>query len=287
MMTKKLLFGVAAAAGALGAVAALRRRPGRSRRPATPATAAITGASSGIGAAFARKLAGLGYDLVLVARREDRLAALAEELERAYGIRAEIVAADLVREDDVERVAARLAALPDLELLVNNAGAGGEGRFCEADIGPQLDMIRLHVLASVRLAHAALPGMVERGRGGIINVASLMGFMALPGNVQYCATKGYLITFSRALALELAGTGVRVQALCPGLTHTEFHDDLRKFDKTKFPAILWMRAEAVVDASLQGLARGETVCIPGFGNRLLVMLGSSPLATSAIRLFLR
>ncbi len=287
MTTKKLLFGLGAAAGAIGAVAALRGRTRGSLRPPRSATALVTGASSGIGAAFARRLAAEGYDLVLVARRADRLAALAAELEGTYGIHAETLIADLVAEDAVERVAGTLAAVPDLELLVSNAGVGTEGRFYKADIGPQLNMIRLHVLASVRLAHAALPGMVERGRGGIINVASLAGFMALPGNVQYCATKGYLISFSKALALEMAGTGVRVQALCPGFTHTELHDGLQKFDKAKSPAILWMPAEAVVDASLRGLARGETVCIPGLGNRLLVALGSSPLATPAIRLFLR
>ena len=287
MSTKKLLFGVGAAAGAVAALMLMRRKPQRLPKPSGSATALITGASSGIGAAFARKLAALGYDLTLVARRGDRLAALAAELEAAYGIRAEVLIADLTDEDDVERVAGAIAAIPSLELLVNNAGMGAEGRFYQADIGPQLDMIRLHVLASVRLARAALPGMVDRGRGGIINVASVAGFMALPENVNYCATKGYLITFSKALQLELAGTGVRVQALCPGFTHTEFHDDLREFDKARTPKILWMPAEAVVEASLRGLARGEVVSIPGIGNRLIAAIGSSPLVPLAAPLFLR
>ena len=291
MNRKQTLFVFGATAGAIAALALLRSRPGRPPRPASPgassATALITGASSGIGAAFARKLAALGYDLVLVARRGDRLEALAAELEAAYGIRAETLVADLTDEGDVERVAGAIAAIPNLELLVNNAGMGAEGRFYQADIGPQLDMIRLHVLASVRLARAALPGMVERGRGGIINVASVAGFMALPENVNYCATKGYLITFSKALQLELTGTGVRVQALCPGFTHTEFHDDLREFDKARTPKILWMPAEAVVEASLRGLARGEVVCIPGIGNRLIAAIGSSPLVPLAAPLFLR
>ncbi len=287
MNSKQAVFGVGAAVGAAAALMLIQRRPRRLATPSTPATAAITGASSGIGAAFARKLAALGYDLVLVARRGDRLTALAAELEGAYGIRAEMLVADLTDEGDVERVAETIATIPNLELLVNNAGMGAEGRFYQADIDPQLDMIRLHVLASVRLARAALPGMVERGRGGIINVASVAGFMALPDNVNYCATKGYLITFSKALQLELIGTGVRVQALCPGFTHTEFHDDLREFDKARTPKILWMPAEAVVDASLRGLARGEVVCIPGIGNRLIAAIGGSPLVPLAAPLFLR
>ncbi len=287
MSAKRPLITLAVAAGAVAALMLIQRRPRRLATPSGSATALITGASSGIGAAFARKLAALGYDLVLVARRGDRLEALAAELEAAYGIRAETLVADLTDEGDVERVAGAIAAIPNLELLVNNAGMGAEGRFYQADIGPQLDMIRLHVLASVRLSRAALPGMVERGRGGIINVASVAGFMALPENVNYCATKGYLITFSKALQLELIGTGVRVQALCPGFTHTEFHDDLREFDKARTPKILWMPAEAVVDASLRGLARGEVVCIPGIGNRLIAAIGSSPLVPLAAPLFLR
>jgi len=284
---KRPLITLAVAAGAVAALMLIQRRPRRLAKPSNSATALITGASSGIGAAFARKLAALGYDLVLVARRADRLAALAAELEAAYGIRAEVLVADLTDEGDVERVAGAIATIPNLGLLVNNAGMGAEGRFYQAEIGPQLDMIRLHVLASVRLARTALPGMVARGRGGIINVASLAGFMALPGNVTYCATKGYLITFSKALALELIGTGVRVQALCPGFTHTEFHDDLHEFDYARTPKILWMPAEAVADASLRGLARGEVVCIPGFGNRLIAAIGSSPLVPLAAPLFLR
>jgi uncharacterized protein len=287
LSTKRPLLALTAVAGAVAALTWAQRRSQRLAKPSGSATALITGASSGIGAAFARKLAELGYDLVLIARRGDRLEALAAELVAAYGIRAKTLVADLTDEGDVERVAGAIAAIPNLELLVNNAGIGAEGRFSEAEIGPQLDMIRLHVLASVRLAHAALPGMVARRRGGIINVASVAGFMALPENVNYCATKGYLITFSKALQLELTGAGVRVQALCPGFTHTEFHDDLREFDKARTPKILWMPAEAVVDASLRGLARGDVVCIPGIGNRLIAAIGSSPLVPLAAPLFLR
>jgi short-subunit dehydrogenase len=274
---QQTLLALAAAAGA--ACLLLRARPDKPRSPGRPGAAAlITGASSGIGAAFAWKLAAAGYDLVLVARRADRLDALAGELRQRHACAVEVLPADLTVAGDVERVAGRLAELPGLDLLINNAGFGVEGRFAQADIGPQLAMIRLHVLASVRLTHAALPGMTARGRGGIINVASLAGFIALPGAVSYCATKGYLITFSRALNLELTRSGVTVQALCPGLTHTEFHARQRSASAARLPEFMWMSAEAVVEASLAGLARGQAVCIPGWGNRVLRRLGSNPLA---------
>ena len=277
MNPKETIFALGAAAGALGALVLLRPRSTGLPKAAIAPTALVTGGSSGIGATFARKLAALGYDLVLVARRADRLEALAAELRAGCGVQVATVPADLTRDADVARVEAVIRAIPNLDLLINNAGFGVEGRFSRADIEPQIDMIRLHVLASVRLARAALDGMIARRRGGIINVASVAGFLALPGSVNYCATKGYLITFSRALALELGGTGVRVQALCPGFTHTEFHDDLKDFDKRRSPSFLWMPADAVVTSSLAGLARNEVVCIPGLGNRLLAVLGSSPL----------
>ena len=276
MNIRQAFFAAGAAAGV--AYFLLQRRRNRPRQPvATGATALVTGASSGIGAAFARKLAAEGYNLVLVARRSDRLEALADELRRRHAVAVEVLPADLTIAADVERAAGRLAELPGLELLVNNAGFGVEGRFAQADISPQLAMIRLHALASVRLTHAALPGMVARGRGGVINVASLAGFMALPGAANYCATKGFLITFSRALNLELRRSGVTVQALCPGLTHTEFHANQRGGATTQMPEFMWMSAEAVVEASLRDLAAGRAISIPGWGNRILRLLGSSPL----------
>ena len=287
MNLKQTMFALGMAAGAAGALTLLRPRPRGLPKPMRASTALVTGASSGIGAAFARRLAGLGYNLILVARRADRLEAFAGELRRAFGVQVTVVAADLTRDEDVARVEAVIRERPDLDLLINNAGFGVEGKFHAAPIGPQLDMIQLHVLTPIRLTRAALEGMVARQRGGIINVASLAGFMALPGNASYCATKGYLITFSKALALELAGTGVHVQALCPGFTHTEFHNDLQRFDKVRMPAILWMSADAVVEASLKALARRKVICIPGVGNRLLGWVGSSPLVEPAMCVALR
>ena len=225
--------------------------------------ALITGASSGIGAAFAAGLAARGQDLVMVARRADRLEQLAESLERAHGVRAEALAADLASDDDVERVAQRLQSAANLELLVNNAGFGSRGKFFETDARGQEQMHRLHVLATVRLTHAALPGMVERGKGGIINVSSVAGFWQAPGNVSYCATKCWMNSFTEGLALELSGirSPVRVQALCPGYTRSEFHESAG-LDRARIGESLWMSAEEVVAESLRGLERGRTFVIP-------------------------
>jgi uncharacterized protein len=227
--------------------------------------ALITGASSGIGAAFAAALAARGQDLVLVARRRDRLEQLAESLERSHGIRAAALAADLASDDDVARVEQRIASARNLELLVNNAGFGSRGRFFEADARGQDQMHRLHVLATVRLTHAALGGMVERAKGGVINVSSVAGFWQAPGNVSYCATKCWMNSFTEGLAVELRGSGspVRVQALCPGYTRSEFHESAG-LDRGRIGASLWMSAEDVVAESLRGLERGRTFVIPGW-----------------------
>lgn len=237
-------------------------------------TALITGASSGIGAAFARALAARGYDLALVARREERLAALAAELQERHAIAAEVLVADLAKQTDVEWVAQHIAGLETLDMLVNNAGFGTTGRFFKVDLTKHLDMIHVHVVASVRFCHAALPGMVAHDRGAIVNVASVTAFAPLIGNVTYSATKSFLVTFSQALQMELAGTGVKVQALCPGFTYSGFHDtpEYARFKRSSIPAFMWMSAEDVVAGSLKALERNRVVYIPGFQNRLLVAL---------------
>lgn len=237
-------------------------------------TALVTGASSGLGAAFSRALASQGYGLILVARREERLTALAAELRDHHHVSAEPLVADLASPSGVELVEARIAELPTLDLLVNNAGFGTTGTFADVRLGKHLDMIHVHVVASVRLCHAALPGMIARGSGGIINVSSVAAVMPQGGHVTYCATKAYLRVFSETLRTELKGTGVQVQALVPGFTYTEFHDqpELEGFDRSQVPEALWMSAERVVEASLKALGRDRGVCIPGFRNRVLVAL---------------
>jgi len=241
--------------------------------------ALITGASSGLGVVFARQFAAQGYDLVLVARREERLADLAAELKQRHPISAEILAADLARPADLERVESRIAGIEALDVLVNNAGFGTTGRFAEVDLAKSVDMIEVHVTASMRLCRAAIPGMVARRRGALINVASVAAFTPMPGNANYAATKAYLLTFSKALHAELRRTGVKVQALCPGFTYTGFHDtsEFEGFRRSQIPAILWMTAEDVVAASLKGLKRNQAVCIPGLKYRLLVAVATGPL----------
>ncbi|HVW21350.1 MAG TPA: SDR family oxidoreductase [Opitutaceae bacterium] len=232
--------------------------------------ALITGASAGIGAVFARRLAQRGHDLILVARREDKLAELARALEAAHGVRCEVLAADLVADEGQARVAGRIAAVP-LDLLVNNAGFGSRGYFHQSDLAGQERMHRLHVLATVRLTHAALGGMVARGRGGIINVSSVAGFFATPGGASYSATKAWMNTFTEGIWLELRALGspVKVQALCPGFTHTEFHDVLG-VDRAKVAGPLWLSADFVVDRSLQGLDEGRPYVVTGWIYRLVV-----------------
>ena len=236
--------------------------------------AAVTGASSGIGAAFARALAARGFDLILIARRKDRLEELAGELTASHGTASEILTADLTLDADLARVEDRLRAASTLELLVNNAGFGVGGLFADSQIAGQDAMHRLHILATLRLTHAALQGMVARRAGAIINVASVAGFIVSPGSLSYGATKSWINTFTEGLWLELraAGSPVRVQALCPGFTYSEFHD-VAKMDRTRLaPKAWWHTAEAVVAESLAALERDRVFVIPGFRYRMLVVV---------------
>lgn len=231
----------------------------------TSGTALVTGASSGIGAEFARQLAQRGLDLVLVARRKERLETLAQELAGSYPVKIETLSADLTQDEGVRSVEEYIRGQKDLTLLVNNAGFGAGGQFAEVDFQPQMDMINVHILASVRLTRAALPGLLRRARGGVIQVASVAGFIPSPGSTIYGSTKAFLIAFTDGLQPELRGTGVHVQALCPGFTVTEFHDHLElvKMKRSEVPAFLWMTCENVVRASLDGFEHGKTIVVPG------------------------
>lgn len=281
----RLLFGLAASLALALALCRRRRprRPARSPGGARP-RAFITGASSGIGAEFARQLAAQGYDLVLCARREERLRALAGELAQAHGIAAETLAADLAAPEGIETAARYIAGLADLEILVNNAGFGTEGRFARADAERESDMVSVHMAAPVRLSRAALPGMLARGRGAIINVSSVAAFFPLPGSALYSSSKTFLAAFSRALQVEVDGGGVRVQALCPGFTVTEFHDTLTRFDRGRLPWFLWQRAEDVVAQSLAALWDGPVVLVPGRLYPLIAALGRLPFLDPLLRI---
>jgi uncharacterized protein len=232
---------------------------------------AITGASSGIGATFARKLAP-EHDLLLIARRRDKLEQLAQELHAQYGTACHVLEADLTNDDDVSRVADRLANDPALVLLINNAGFGSKGRFWESPLQVQEEMHKLHVMAPVRLTHAALRNMVARDVGAIINVASVSAFVRNAGSVSYGATKSWMTSFTEGLYLELQGkpSNVVVQALCPGFTYSEFHDRMAVDRKRLAGSPFWMSAEEVVNASLEGLHRRKLFVIPGWRYRLIV-----------------
>lgn len=235
--------------------------------------ALITGASSGMGATFARHLAARGYDVTLVARRKDRLQETARAVEASHNVKAEILVADLTCDTDVRRVEEYIRRTPNLEFLVNNAGFGTAGPFVEMPLEAQDLMHRLHVLAPMRLVHAALTGMVARQRGSIINVSSVSAFGQNPGSISYSATKTWINSFTEGLYMELksAGSPVRVQVLCPGFTRTEFHDAMN-FDRKLVPGWLWMRADDMVAASLRGLDRGQWCVVPSLRYQALVFL---------------
>ena len=234
--------------------------------------AVVTGASAGIGRVFCERLAGRGHDLLVVARDGNRLEAMKRDFEERFGVEVEVFPADLTIDTDVSLVAARMTQRPNLALVVNNAGFGTRGPLSDASPARQEAMLRLHTMAPMRLTQAALPMFLAKGSGAIVNVSSVASFLFSAYNVNYCATKAYLTTFSEGLASELAGTGVRVQALCPGFTRSEFHQRM-ELDVSDIPAWMWISAARVVDASLAALDRGRpVVCVPGFRYKLLVTL---------------
>ena len=237
--------------------------------------AVITGASSGLGVVFARKLAARGYDLLLIARRRDRLEAIAREVGQQYHVRAEALAADLTDDAALAAVAARIRGSADLGLLVNNAGFGTLGYFFETDPKVQDQMYRLHVLATAQLTHAALANLVPRAIAGtgVINVSSVAAYVVSPQSVSYNSSKTWMNQFTEGLAMELGAKSspVRVQALCPGFTLTEFHDTM-PMDRSTIPASLWTTADFVVEESLRGFDRGALIVVPGWRYKLLVWL---------------
>ena len=237
-------------------------------------TAVITGASSGIGAAFARSLSRRGYNLILTARRESRLKALADQLQARHGIEVEIIPADLTNREDVTLLQNRLRDDASLTMLVNNAGFGLNRKLVDAEIEHHLDMIDVHISAAVRLIHTVLPGMMDRKRGDIINVASVAGLLPHVMTPMYGSTKAFLVSFSESLHTFLKDYNIRVQALCPGFTVTEFHDgpEFADFKRDSIPKSMWMSAEDVVEQSLGALGRSRSVFVPGWRYRLMVWL---------------
>jgi len=243
-------------------------------------TALITGASAGMGAEFARQLAAAGTDLVLVARRLDRLEEMAASLRAEHGVAVQVIQADVASEEGLAAVEEHIARSGTLDLLVNNAGFGGRTGFVKGAVSDHLHMVRVHVDAAVRLTKAAVPGMIDRGRGAIVNVASVAAFSLFSG-AMYSGTKAFLVMFSQNLQTEVRSKGLVLQALCPGMTHTEFHE-VAGIDKSVVPAPFWMAAEKVVGISLRRLGRG-VVCIPGWYNRGLTFLMRCPATAVLVR----
>ena len=217
----------------------------------TPGTAVITGASAGLGVEYARQLASRGYDLLITARRIERLQALATELTARYPIKVQVLQADLADEQGIQQTEQAISELNNLTMLVNNAGFGIDGGFADAPLEKHLSMIQVHITASVRLARAAIDRMLPNQRGAIINVASMAAFLPIR-NSTYSATKAYLVNFSEALEYEVGPRGVHAQALCPGFTYTEFHEtpELKRFRRSAIPGWLWLKADHVVSDSL-------------------------------------
>jgi short-subunit dehydrogenase len=236
--------------------------------------ALVTGASSGIGEAFARALGARGLQLILTGRDEGRLARIADEIVARHGVRVERVAIDLVEPDAPERLKSTVdgfGLVPDL--LVNNAGAALIGTFTETPLDGQLNTVRLNVEALVALTGLFLPAMLERGRGGIVNTSSAAGLQPLPHYATYGATKAFVNSFSQALWAEVRGRGVRVVAVCPGpVSETRFGERSGGSSRTALKGMTKSREltrEAVVDAALHGLERGDPLVVPGLANRLL------------------
>ena len=244
-------------------------------KPTKTSTALITGASAGIGAEIARELARRGHGVVLVARRKQRLNELAAELSAEYGVRAETLACDLSKPASRSRIPGRITQLGlDVDILVNNAGFATGGAFADSDPGREMEQVQVLVEAVVALTSAFLPKMLERGRGGILNVASTAGMQPLPYAAGYSAAKAYVLTFSEAIHQEAAGRGVTVTALCPGPVETEFWDVAnwqaggRSFEKA-FPAKV--SAPDVARAGVDGLDAGRRVVVPGLPMRAAML----------------
>ncbi|HRX73300.1 MAG TPA: SDR family oxidoreductase [Hyphomonas sp.] len=230
-------------------------------------TAVVTGASSGIGSVYADRLASRGYDLLLVARRGDRLEQTARQLREKYGISIEVLVADLADQEDLAALERRLVEKP-VALLVNNAGAGGLGPTSVKGIDPQIGIIGLNIVALVRLSLAALAGFRAAGKGTLVNISSVVAFAPSAGGATYSGSKAFVLNFTRSLAMEYAQSDIRIQAVLPGPIRTEFFTS-QGLDNSVFPESAYISAEELVDAALAGLDAGETVTVPTLARAVL------------------
>jgi len=243
--------------------------------PGPSCAALVTGASSGIGADMARELAARGHDLALVARREDRMRELAEELAERHAVRAETFGCDVAEPEGRARLIGEVAERGlTVEILINNAGFGSGGAFHALDGEGETGMVRTNVEAVVALTSAWLPGMVERRRGAVLNLASLIAFQPVPFQATYGASKAFVLSFTQAVHEEVRGTGVTITALCPGPVRTEFGESggFGGADD-RIPSFMWLDSETVARAGIEGLEKGDRVVVPGVVNRLGALSG--------------
>ena len=254
--------------------------------PDADSTALVTGASSGIGASIARELAARGHSLTLVARREDRLRELADELSTEHEVRVETIAADLADAAARDALEAKISELGlAVEILVNNAGFGGFGAFADQAREREVGMVRLNVEAVVDLEARFLPSMVERGRGTVINIASVAAYQPLPDNATYAATKAFVLSHGEAVHEELRGTGVTMTTVCPGPVKTEFAEVAGiggAEDRT--PSIVWMTPEQIAAAGVEAAEKGQRAIVPGLLHRAAAVAGQHAPRSVALRL---
>ena len=236
-------------------------------------TALITGATSGIGAAYANKFAQQGYDLVITGRRKEKIDAVATQIRQEYKINVEVILAELSETEGIKKVIGFIKE-KQIEILVNNAGFGVSSLYQVSDLAVMEQLAKVNVLAPMELIHTVLPGMMERGSGTIFNISSESVYMIIPKNAIYSGAKAFLKSFTEGLYLDLRGTRVKVMAVCPGLTHTDFHEKMgmEKSRQTDRGQIKWMSPQEVVDISLRDLEKGKVVCIPGIHTKILTHL---------------
>jgi short-subunit dehydrogenase len=249
-----------------------------------PGIALITGASSGIGAAYARSLSAQGFDIILIARRKERLETLAKEIEQNTNSKATVLVADLSKLEEIENIVEKIRGLDKLDVLINNAGFGTRGYFEKLPLDAINDMLFVHNFAPVHFSRAALPGMIKQNRGVVINVSSMAAFTIRPQGVMYCSTKVFLKKFSEVLQTELHDTNVKVQALCPGYTRTEIFKgkyfknlDFQSVLESSIPEEFWLSADEVVDLSLNAVPSENVVFIPGEANQKYIELYLDPI----------
>lgn len=233
--------------------------------------ALITGASSGIGEAYAEKLAEQGYDLILTGRREEKLNVISYRLRKKYNINIELYIVELSNDREVELLADKIRKTSNLRVLINNAGFGSTSPFLNGSLKGPEKMVKVHILAPLKLIYAALPGMQKIDNSILINVSSLSSRTPLPTGAIYSATKSFIRIFSEALYLENINSNMMIQTLCPGFTRTDFHEKLglnNSFLKNR-GIVRWMTPEQVVEISLKSLKKGKVICVPGFWNKIL------------------